>query len=110
MTLLEDTGLTIECAENGAKALSMIEAASNKYDIVFMDVQMPMMDGLEATRCIRALPGHRCDRLPIIAMTANIFKDDIEDCLAAGMDSHIGKPLDIDKVMEILRKYLHRTN
>jgi signal transduction histidine kinase/ActR/RegA family two-component response regulator len=106
MALLEDTGLTIECAENGKEAVNMIEAASGRYDIVFMDVQMPHMDGLEATRRIRAMPGHQREKLPVIAMTANIFKDDIEECLAAGMDSHIGKPLDLDRVLEVLRKHL----
>jgi signal transduction histidine kinase/CheY-like chemotaxis protein len=106
IALLEDTGLTIDCAENGEEALIMIEEAPDKYDIVFMDMQMPVMDGLEASRRIRLLPERRHGRLPIIAMTANVFKDDIEKCLAAGMDGHLGKPLDIDKVMEVLRKYL----
>ncbi|MDR0293652.1 MAG: response regulator [Oscillospiraceae bacterium] len=105
IALLEDTGLLIDCAENGKEALEMIEAAPEKYDFVFMDVQMPKMDGLEATRRIRALPVSRRGRLPIIAMTANVFKDDIEACLAAGMDNHLGKPLDIDRVFEMLRKY-----
>jgi CheY-like chemotaxis protein len=70
-----------------------------------MDVQMPIMDGLEATRRIRSLPMCQRGRLPIVAMTANVFKDDIEACLAAGMDDHISKPLDIDKVLEKLREY-----
>ena len=104
ITLLEDTGISIDSAENGREAIEAIEAAPDKYDIIFMDVQMPKMDGLEATRRIRALPSLR--KLPIIAMTANVFKDDIEECLKAGMDDHLGKPLDVDKVLEILRKYL----
>ena len=109
LALLEDTGLKIDCAENGAEALKMVEAAPDKYDIVFMDVQMPFMNGHEATRRIRALPDLRSKgKLPIIAMTANVFKSDIEDCLAAGMDDHIGKPIDIDRVMEKLREYLYR--
>jgi CheY-like chemotaxis protein/two-component sensor histidine kinase len=106
MALLENTGLTIDCAENGKEALDIIEANPDKYNIVFMDVQMPQMDGLEATRCIRALPGHLRENLPIIAMTANVFRSDIDACLAAGMDEHLGKPLDIDDVLEKLRKYL----
>jgi CheY-like chemotaxis protein len=108
IALLENTGLTIDCAENGKEALDIIEANPNKYNIVFMDVQMPHMDGLEATRCIRVLPGHRKEKLPIIAMTANVFQSDIDACLAAGMDGHLGKPLDIDDVLERLRKYLRR--
>ena len=104
--LLKDTGLVIECAENGKEALDMVEAASEMFDIVLMDMQMPQMDGLEATRRIRELPGHSLDDLPIVAMSANVFKDDIENCLTAGMNDHLGKPLDIDKVIEMLRQYL----
>jgi len=106
ISLLGDTGLIIDCAENGKEALNMIEAAPDKYDIVLMDVQMPKMDGLEATRQIRALPALQGAELPIIAMTANVFKDDIEKCLAAGMNDHLGKPLDIDKILDKLRIYL----
>ena len=106
LSLLDGFGLIIDCAENGKDALQMVEADPSKYDIVFMDIQMPGMDGLEATRRIRALPGHNREKLPIIAMTANVFKSDIEECLAAGMDDHLGKPLDMDKVIEKLRMYL----
>ena len=106
ISLLEDTGIIIDCAENGKEALEMIEAAPEKYDIVLMDVQMPQMDGLEATHRIRALPALQRGTLPIIAMTANVFKDDVEACLEAGMDDHLGKPLDIGKVLEKLRQYL----
>jgi len=103
ITLLESTGITIDCAENGKEALEKITASPEKYDIVFMDIQMPIMDGLEATRQIRKLPNCERGRLPIIAMTANVFKEDVEACLAAGMDDHLSKPLDIDKVLEKLR-------
>ena len=106
IALLEDTGITIECAENGIEALRMVESHPDKYDIVFMDVQMPKMDGFEATRRIRATPDRARGRLPVIAMTANVFTSDVEDCLAAGMDGHLGKPLDLDKVLETLREYL----
>jgi PAS domain S-box-containing protein len=106
MSLLGDTGILIDCAENGKEALNMVEAAPTQYDIVFMDVQMPQMDGLEATRRIRALPALQGIALPIIAMTANVFKDDIESCLAAGMNDHLGKPIDFDIMFAKLRKYL----
>jgi len=114
VALLEDTKLIIDCAENGKEAVEMIEASPYRYDIVFMDIQMPIMDGLEATRQIRimedrwqsASPMETYKRLPIVAMTANVFKDDIEACLAAGMNGHLGKPLDIDRVYEKLRNYL----
>jgi len=108
IALLEDTGLMIDCAENGEEAVKMVEAAPDKYDLVFMDVQMPVMNGHEATRRIRALPGRQRGKLPIIALTANVFDSDIEDCLEAGMDDHLGKPLDIDRVIEKLRKYLRK--
>jgi CheY-like chemotaxis protein len=107
IALLEDTGLVIDCAENGKEALDMITAAPTKYDIVFMDIQMPEMDGYESVRRIRALPIMQNIDLPIVALTANIFKEDIEACLAAGMNDHLGKPLDIDKVLSLLRKYLN---
>jgi len=106
ISLLGDTGLCIDCAKNGKEALDMIEAAPDKYDVVFMDVQMPTMDGFEATRFIRALPALKDSKLPIIAMTANVFKEDIEECLAAGMDDHLGKPIDMGMVIEKLRKFL----
>jgi len=107
IALLDHTGLCIDCAVNGKEAFEMVEAAPYKYDIVFMDLQMPKMDGLEATRRIRALPEVKNSHLPIIALTANVFKDDIEACLAAGMDGHLGKPLDIDKVFEVLQAHLN---
>jgi CheY-like chemotaxis protein len=106
LILFEDTGLLIDCAENGAPALKMIEPDPGYYDAVLMDVQMPVMDGLEATRRIRALPHPRAATLPVIAMTANVFKSDIEACASAGMDDHLGKPVDIAKMLETLRKYL----
>jgi len=106
ITLLKDTGLAIDCAENGQEALEMVKSSVGKYDIVFMDVQMPKMDGYEATRAIRALPDTQGAKLPIIAMTANVFKSDIEDSLAAGMNEHLRKPIDFDRVLKVLRKYL----
>jgi CheY-like chemotaxis protein/anti-sigma regulatory factor (Ser/Thr protein kinase) len=105
--LLEDSGIGIDCAENGQEALDMVAANPGKYDVVFMDMQMPVMDGCEATRRIRALPDSEAARLPIIAMTANVFREDVETCLEAGMDDHIGKPVDIGDVYEKLRKHLN---
>ena len=104
--LLDDFGLIVDFAENGKAALDMIEASPGHYDIVFMDVKMPEMDGLEATRRIRALPALSDIPLPIIAMTANVFKSDIDECLAAGMNDHIGKPFDVASISKMLGKYL----
>jgi len=106
LALLKDSGLIIDCAESGKEAVDMVSANPDKYDIIFMDLQMPQMDGLEATRIIRALPGTGQKKLSIIAMTANVFHDDINNCMEAGMDDHLGKPLNFDKVMDILKKYL----
>jgi CheY-like chemotaxis protein len=106
ITLLEPTGLTIDCAGNGAEAVKLFTGAAEPYDMIFMDVQMPEMDGYEATRQIRSSGAPNARSIPIIAMTANVFKEDIEQCLAAGMNSHVGKPLDLDAVMGKLREYL----
>jgi len=106
IALLESTNVKIECAENGAAAVKMYQAAPNKYDIIFMDLQMPEMDGYEATRQIRALSVPRAKKVPIVAMTANVFREDIEKCLAAGMNDHIGKPINPANLFEQMRKYL----
>jgi len=113
-TLLEPTKLEIDCAENGAEAVRMFTETPDKYEIIFMDIQMPEMDGYEATQHIRAFEAEKNSasqnstvrRVPIIAMTANVFREDIEKCLAAGMDNHIGKPLDFEEVMNRLHLYL----
>jgi signal transduction histidine kinase/ActR/RegA family two-component response regulator len=104
--LLEPTRVEIDCAANGKEALSMFRQSSEKYDAIFMDMQMPEMDGYEATRRIRALDLPRAKTIPIIAMTANVFREDVEKCLQAGMNSHIGKPLDFNDVIERLQAYL----
>ena len=106
--LLTPALLSIDCAENGAEALAMFAASPDKYDMIFMDVHMPEMDGYEATRRIRALDVSEAATVPIIAMTANVFREDIEKCLDAGMNDHIGKPFRIEEVMEKMRKYLRK--
>ena len=84
----------------------MFTAAPERYDMIFMDMQMPEMDGLTATKEIRALGTEKAANIPIIAMTANVFREDVEKCLAAGMNGHLGKPLDSDDVLQVLRKYI----
>jgi CheY-like chemotaxis protein len=106
MALLEPTLLKIDCAENGKEAVRMFGEAPDKYDMIFMDVQMPEMDGYEATRKIRSLDIPGAKDIPIIAMTANVFREDVEKCLEAGMNDHVGKPIDFDEVIKILCKYL----
>ena len=106
ISLLEPTHLNIVCAENGVQALKIFRETPEKYDIIFMDIQMPEMDGYEATRKIRTLDVPRAKDIPIVAMTANVFREDIDKCLAAGMNDHIGKPLDFNEVINKLRAYL----
>jgi signal transduction histidine kinase/CheY-like chemotaxis protein len=105
IAILEPTGLAIEEAENGQIALDKFSAHPEAYDLIFMDIHMPGMDGYESTQLIRTLDHPRAKSIPIIAMTANVFKEDIERCLAAGMNSHVAKPIDFDEVMILLREY-----
>ena len=105
MTLLEPTEAVIECAENGAAAVEMFKLAPEKYDLIFMDIQMPEMDGYEATRILRELE-NRGKSIPIIAMTANVFKEDVERCLQAGMNDHVKKPIDYEEMINIIKQYI----
>jgi len=106
LALLEPTLLEIDTAENGSVAVKKFAAAPEKYDMIFMDLQMPEMDGYEATRRIRALEVPAAKTIPIVAMTANVFREDVESCLEAGMNSHIGKPLNLNETLDKLRAYL----
>ncbi|MDR1135045.1 MAG: response regulator [Clostridiales Family XIII bacterium] len=108
LALLEPTSLAIDCAENGAEAVEMFAASPEAYDMIFMDVQMPEMDGFEATVNIRAMDIPYAKEIPIVAMTANVFREDVDRCIRAGMNAHLGKPLDFTDVLSILRKYLPR--
>jgi len=104
--LLGNTGMEIDFALNGTEAVEKFSADSNAYWLILMDIQMPFIDGYEATRRIRSMALPRADNIPIIAMTANVFREDIERCLAAGMNDHLGKPIDMNEVMAKLKKYI----
>ncbi|MCL2813270.1 MAG: response regulator [Oscillospiraceae bacterium] len=104
--LLEPTLLAIDCAEDGEQAVVMFRENPEKYDAIFMDIQMPKMNGFEATRAIRELGVPGAKKIPIIAMTASVFAEDVKKCLDAGMDDHVGKPLNFAEVLDKLRIYL----
>ncbi|MDR0314060.1 MAG: response regulator [Treponema sp.] len=106
ITMLEPYNLEIESALNGQEAVEMFSTKPEHYDLIFMDLQMPEMDGYEATHLIRELNFPKAKEIPIIAMTANVFKEDIAKCLEAGMNDHLGKPLDFNEVLTKLRIYL----
>ena len=102
---LEDFGIEVELADNGRIAVEKL--ATNRYDIVFMDCQMPVMDGFEASRSIRSAQSNALNpNVPIIAMTANVIKGDREKCLAAGMSDYISKPVDPEKLAQALHNWL----
>ena len=105
-SLLEPTQAEIIIAVNGAEAVRTFSQSPDTFDLILMDIQMPEMDGYEATRRIRQLDAANAGTIPIVAMTANAFKEDIERCLKAGMDGHIAKPLDMGEVMRVLQLYL----
>ena len=99
-TVLEDVGALITRAENGQQALELFkEKPAGTFDVILMDLMMPVMDGYTATRKIRELERSDAKTVPIIAMTANAFQEDAEKCIAVGMNAHLAKPLDIEKVM-----------
>lgn len=107
VTILEQTGIITEQAEDGSVAVKMVqEAAPGYYDLILMDIQMPIMDGYEATKQIRALPDKRLAQLPIIAVSANAFEEDKKASLAAGMDGHIAKPINVPELFTIMQKFI----
>ena len=106
VSLLEPTGLQFIWAENGKKAVQYFSDTPEDIDIILMDIQMPEMSGYEATRLIRALDHPKAKTIPIVAMTANVFREDVELCLASGMTAHVGKPLELLEIMDCLEKYL----
>ncbi|MCL2008398.1 MAG: response regulator [Treponema sp.] len=102
--ILEKTNVKIDFAEDGKIAVSMFKENPGKYKLILMDVQMPEMDGFMATKAIRAMESAK--QIPIVAMTANVFREDIEKCIAAGMNDHLGKPIDADILFSTMAKYI----
>ncbi len=110
MTILEYTGIGIDYAENGVVACEKMEKNAEAYDIVLMDIHMPLRDGYEATRQIRALDNPHAKNIPMIALTANVFKEDVQRCLEAGLNDHLGKPLNLQELLSKLEYYLMKKN
>ena len=107
MMILSQEGFMLETAENGQVAVDKIlDAAPGYYDLVLMDIQMPVMDGYTAARTIRALEDPQKSRVPVIAMTANAFREDVKEAMASGMQAHIAKPIDVDIMMETINRVL----
>ncbi len=106
--ILSEAGFELERAENGQVCVDMFQSSTpNYYDIILMDIRMPVMNGYDATKNIRALQREDVN-LPIIAMTADAFSDDIQHALESGMNEHVSKPIDIDRLIQILAKYLKK--
>ena len=109
LEILKEAGFVVDTAEDGAVAVQKIkQAAPGQYDLILMDIQMPNLDGYEATRQIRALPDARKASIPIFAMTANAFEEDRQNALAAGMNGHIAKPLDVPHLLCVLADALKK--
>ena len=107
--ILEHTGITVVNAENGKEAVEIFKASEQgEFDFILMDVMMPVMDGLEATRIIRKMERPDAAQIPIFAMTANAFSDDRKRCKEAGMTEHLAKPLNSEKMIAKLRLYYNR--
>ena len=106
--ILGDAGFTTEVAENGQIAVEMLEKSEpGYYQMILMDVQMPVMNGYEATREIRALENGGLASIPILAMTANAFEEDKQRAIQCGMNGHIAKPIDVEKLFETLEEILN---
>lgn len=107
LELIGSTGAVIDCAENGQQAVECFKASpEGHYNLIFMDIQMPVMNGLDAARAIRALEREDARSVPIIAMSANVFAEDIHAAGNAGMNGHVPKPIDLGLLRETLRRWL----
>lgn len=108
MTLLEERGFVVDCVYNGAEAVERIRTTQpGTYDVILMDIMMPVMDGLEATRTIRGMEREDCHTIPIVAMSANAFDDDLKKSVECGMNGHLSKPVEVDKLYQTLGKIIH---
>lgn len=105
--MLANANVQVVCAWNGQQAVELFEQSQQgEFDLILMDIMMPVMNGLIAAKTIRGMERKDAAEIPIIAMTANAFSDDIEQSREAGMNEHLSKPLDEQKLVEVIRKYI----
>ncbi len=108
LTLLEDRGFAVDCVYDGSEAVERIRTTEpGTYDVILMDIMMPVMDGLEATRTIRSMEREDCRTIPIVAMSANAFDDDLKKSVECGMNGHLSKPVEVDKLYRTLGEIIH---
>ena len=108
LTLLEDRGFVVDCVYDGSEAVERIRTTEpGTYDVILMDIMMPVMDGLEATRTIRSMEREDCRTIPIVAMSANAFDDDLKKSVECGMNGHLSKPVEVDKLYRTLGEIIH---
>ena len=106
--MLSELGMELDWAENGKICLEKFEQSQNEwYDIILMDLRMPIMTGYEAAAAIRRLSREDAQNIPIIAVSADAFDDDIQKCLACGMNAHVAKPYDLSELIDLMNQYLH---
>lgn len=107
VAILEEAGLSVEVAGNGQIAVEMLEKSEpDHYQLILMDVKMPVMNGYDATKAIRKLENKKLSLIPIFAMTANAFEEDKREALKCGMNGHLAKPIDVEKLFKLLKKVL----
>lgn len=108
-SLLEERGFLVDCVYDGSQAVERIrETQPGTYDVILMDIMMPVMDGLDATRAIRAMEREDCRTVPIVAMSANAFDDDLKKSVECGMNGHLSKPVEVDKLYQTLDQVIRR--
>ncbi len=106
---MEERGFEVACVYNGAEAVDKIKNTQpGTYDVILMDIMMPVMDGLAATRAIRSMEREDCHTIPIVAMSANAFDDDLKKSVECGMNGHLSKPVDVEKLYQTLAEVILR--
>ena len=108
LALLENTGISVDEAENGQQAVELFQKNPDQYHIIIMDIQMPVMNGFDATKAIRSLDLGRAKTIPIVALTANAFKEDVDKCISAGMNDHLMKPIEMENLFRMIAFYCDR--